>query len=91
MCAAALLGVYTYILAINLQNRIQQVDAASVIKLAILNANGSIITTNVSGYGFFSADVYTTKNATNLTSYTLLSTKNLTACVGLPGYWCYSP
>ena len=61
-----------------------------MIQLAIFNASGSLITTNVSGYGFFSADVYSTKNATNATQYTLESSTNLTACVGQPGYWCYN-
>jgi hypothetical protein len=78
--------VYTYILAINLQDRINATDAIPMATFGFLNASGSLITTNVTGYGYWIAETYSTPNAT---TFTLVSAKNLTACVGSPGLFCY--
>jgi hypothetical protein len=51
--AAAALGFYTWILATNLQKRIEQQDTKSMVQLGIYLANGTLITDKVSGYGSF--------------------------------------
>lgn len=69
LLAAALLGVYTYILATNLQKRVEQVDTKSMVQLGIYTGtavNSTLITTNVSGYGSFQVDLYSTNDSTKL-------------------------
>ena len=62
-----------------------------MVQLALLFANGSVVTSNISSYGSFTADIYTTTNTSNSSLFTLKSSRNLVACVGQPGYWCYDP
>ena len=81
--------------------RVQTVDSLPVIQVAILNATGTVLTSDLSSYGYWSADVYSSKpNVTNVTTtpavnptpiITLDSSTKLVACVALPGYFCYSP
>ena len=72
-----------------------------------MNGSGSVLTSNLSGYGYWSADVYSSKIVLNVTNGTTTTTTTstaaptptitldsstlLTACVALPGYFCYNP